>query len=88
MMTEFKFIEGDPPSIQGHSKLAAFAEALRANPGKWAEYPTAVTPAVGRNYSAEINKASQKAPKSFQGGGFEATAPKGVLYVRFIGGES
>lgn len=85
-MTEFNFIDGDLPEGRRARDplLTEFADALRANVGKWAEYPVARKVGTLGAISSNINRRDSRAPKVFHNG-FEARLCGGVLYVRFVG---
>lgn len=39
-MTEIEFVDAPPPMRGKGTSAAAFVDALKQNPGKWAVYPT------------------------------------------------
>lgn len=96
-MTKFEFIDELPtpvrtphkPGIRGCEPLIMeFADALRENPKQWAKYPKALSLYTAKSYVSAIkSKPSRLGPKPLQGGAFEAAIRKGVLYVRYVGGE-
>lgn len=78
--------EDPPPSLSGAGNTAAiraFAEELRANPGKWARYPS-LPKGSGSPTRDRIVKGHWVG-----GSGFEAVGRKvdgqTVIYVRFVG---
>lgn len=87
-MTEFEFVD----DISEHTHFGAspnplfvrFAAALKDNPKRWAKYPVDIR--TKANTASLINRG--KGPVAFRGGGFEARAVDGNLYVRYVGGES
>lgn len=64
--------------------LAAFAIALRARRGEWAQWPLPASGAHVRNMATRIRKHADAAPKMFRHG-FDAAVRDGVMYVRFVG---
>lgn len=64
------------------AKYMDFAEALRGNPGKWAEFPKQGTPRENSVAGIHIRKGNLAA---FRCGGFEAANRNSVLYVRYVG---
>ncbi len=63
--------------------LRQFADALRANPGKWGEWPKPQARGSAHSTGFQIRKGIHG---SFPGGEFDATARQGKLYVRYVGG--
>jgi len=79
-MSELTVTWEEPPRTTPRNDWGKIAEALRANPGKWAKLETASTA-----YCAFIKQGKTKA---FQpAGSFEATLQNRVLYARYIGSE-
>ena len=97
-MTAFEFVDELPEAVRTPRKftprgceplIIEFADALRENPKQWAKYPKALSLSTAKSYVSAIKtKPSRNGPKPLQGGAFEATTRKGVLYVRYVGGES
>lgn len=83
----FEFVDAPPERARGRNELyRAFALALKARPGDWAKWPREfekenVASATRRNIVA--GKMA-----NFPAGEFEATASKGVVYVRYVGGDA
>jgi hypothetical protein len=85
----FRFVDDLPeqkPTNRGSLLLIEFVAALKANPGKWAEYPIVMKPATQATIASNIRRGDVRAPKPFVGEQFEARVHEDVLYVRFIGG--
>jgi hypothetical protein len=90
-MTDFRFIDALPPAPsdrRGDRLIADFADALRANPGRWAEYPyPSKTDSAARTTAARIRH--NRGPKPLRrrvvppAGRFNACTRKGIVYVRF-----
>lgn len=84
----FTFV--DPETVIGRVRaedertLAAFAIALRARRGEWAQWPLPASGAHVRNMATRIRKHADAAPKMFRHG-FDAAVRDGVMYVRFVG---
>lgn len=68
-------------------EVQEFADALRANPGRWAAYPWSgeLTPKSRRSRACDINAGRVTAPRAMRCG-FEAAVRDGVLYIRYVGG--
>ena len=85
--SKFEFVDDLPPTRREKSALVAeFADALRANPSRWAKYPLAISEGATRSYAAFINTGNSRGPKDLISGEFEAKTTRGTLFVRFIGG--
>lgn len=91
-MTAFEFVDNLPNGNEKFGNkpdplIVEFAEALRSRPNSWAKYPRP-TKSKGSIQALKwlINTGNDRAPKPFRGGGFEATARDGVMYVRYVGG--
>ena len=87
-MTAFKFISEDPRP-RSYSRDAGlihqFAEALRANPGVWAEFPVPSRTGPGaRMLASRIHRGLVGAPEVLRDSRFEATCRLGVVYVRYV----
>jgi len=84
----FKFVERLPKlkSSGRHSDpvYSEFAEALRNNPGQWAQWPKPIAKTTAGALVSRINQCAD-APASLSTGEFEAASRVGVLYVRFVG---
>ena len=86
-MTHFNFVE---PSVVVNKRrpdpiLLEFAEALRARPGEWAEWPVKITSySYARAICSRITNGGKLAPVLFREG-FEGCCVKGVPYVRYVG---
>lgn len=84
--SKFEFVDDLPPTGRERSALIAeFADALRANPSRWAKYPLALSKISAQVYATHINNGNGRGPKDLISG-FEAKATRGALFVRFIGG--
>lgn len=83
----FEFVD-ELPSRRGPGAtdpiLVEFAEALRANPGRWAKYPVELAPTSRSTVSSSITT-NANCPKPFRGGGFQSRIVTGVMYVRYVG---
>lgn len=85
--SKFEFVDDLPPTWKERSALVAeFADALRANPSRWAKFPLALSESTARGYATHINARNSHGPKVLISGEFEAKATRGTLFVRFIGG--
>lgn len=88
-MTAFKFVDYDPRSrsrcyIRDAALIREFADALRGNPGVWAEFPVpSKTNPGARMLASRINRGEVGAPMVLRGCEFEATCRGGVVYVRY-----
>lgn len=87
-MSALEFVD-QPPGRRLSPKRAlvqAFADELRANPGKWAAYPWSKDmPAwQARSRASDINHNHKTAPVALRQG-FEATYREGCIWVRYIG---
>jgi len=85
-MSRFKFVDHLPAPAKSGRKptiLDAFAKALKANPGQWAEYPKKLTTSSRYTYVTQINRG-----RSDRGqltcGGFQASVRNQKLYVRAV----
>lgn len=92
-MTEFRFVEfrfvdelpAVPSDRRGDPLLSEFADALRARPGEWAEYPYESRSNVGARSLAQRIKTGRGA-EPFRHGDrykFDACTRGGVVYVRY-----
>jgi hypothetical protein len=83
-VTAFEFVDALPNDRPRRREIIAeFADALRANPGRWAKFPSqpgAQTPMS--NIASAIN--TRKSPRALCDGTFEAASIKGVCYVRYV----
>ena len=85
--SKFEFVDDLPPTWKERSALVAeFADALRANPSRWAKFPLALSESTTRSYATHINARNGSGPKDLISGEFEAKSTGGTLFVRFIGG--
>lgn len=86
-MTEIRW-EDPPRLLNGGGKaaldLVAFAEALRAEPKRWAVWPRSHASDGARQNAAHRIKRGQFGSL---GEGFDACIRNGVLYVRYVGDE-
>lgn len=84
----FEFVD-ELPSRRGPGVtdpiLVEFAEALRANPGRWAKYPVELSRGSRAAVSSTITRNAGTCPKPFRGGGFQSRIVTGVVYVRYVG---
>lgn len=86
-MSEIEFVDALPAdATTGNNRLhrkvvATFVAALRDRPGEWAKYPYPSTDLSARAIASRISRGKIVA----FGEGFEATASKGTVYVRFTG---
>lgn len=89
--SEVQFID-ELPEKAGRRRedplVAAFAETLKSQPGRWAAHPLngKWTYRSTCSFASRINNHDTKAPPSLRHG-FEATVRNGVAYVRFVGGD-
>ena len=85
-MSEVEFVDKLPPGIGAWDSFSRreaehFAEALRANPGRWAVHPGGPrNESAARALSSRINRGKIAAFAE----GFEAAARQGTVYVRFL----
>lgn len=86
-MSEFKFVELEHRGQRGRPDplLEEFAEALRSNTGRWAEWPRPISRGSIATTAARIRNASLGAPKPLGDGTFDACTRKGIVYVRHVG---
>ncbi|TDH48712.1 hypothetical protein E2F47_22715 [Mycobacterium eburneum] len=86
-MTNFEFIEGEPPPPD-HGRNAmyrAFADALRARPGDWAKWPREPKDANNaRTLASNLNAGRLTTFAT----GFEGRASGATVYARYVGSES
>jgi hypothetical protein len=88
-MTGFTFVnlpKGEKGGKGPDPLLAAFAEALRGNPGQWAVWPKDLASKTPQHRSSIAGKIRQGNYAGFPKGEFEATSRAGAVYVRYIGG--
>ena len=79
-----KFVDDiDVPRRKG--KYEAFFNALRDNPGRWAEFPAQGTSGTRGGTAHHIKKGTYS---GIERGEFDALSRNGVLYVRFVGGDA
>jgi len=80
-----KFVDDVDGPRHRKGKHQAFFDALRENPGRWAEFPV-------QGKSSERGSIAQHIKKGVYAGiapgEFEAVNRKCVLYVRFVGGDA
>ena len=82
-MSNIKFLE-ELPRPNRMSKFSKYFEALRDNPGMWAEYPTKFkNPNSARSARTTIKNAEMREVK--YPGEFDSAVRNGVLYVRYVG---
>lgn len=84
----FEFVDELPPRRGRNATdpiLVEFAEALRANPGRWAKYPVQPSRVSRASVSSAITRNTGTCPKPFRGGGFQSRIVTGVVYVRYVG---
>jgi hypothetical protein len=86
-MTEFKFIDDIPRTGRGTRQadplIVEFAEALRANPGRWAEYPYTFPVSGANSFAYRVNKLDT-APKPLREPEFQAVVRGGLVYIRYV----
>lgn len=83
----FEFLDEPPPrggSRPTDPRVSALAEALRANPGKWARYPVPLSPGSSYSIATAINRRRSNAPTALRDGGFQAVARKDDVYVCYM----
>lgn len=89
-MTAFEFVDelpqdGYKQGARPNPVLVKFADALRANPGKWAKWPLeAKTKSALNSIVWQINKGHRRLWSDLD---FEARQIDGVLYVRHKGAD-
>lgn len=78
-----EFVDELPPQRpspwQRRREIREFADVLRANPGRWAKYPTVL---AATSVSTRAHQIRKGALEAFPHGGFDATVREGVLYVQ------
>jgi hypothetical protein len=82
---DIEFLDELPPSLSGRKRdpvLVEFADALRANPGKWAPYPKPIK--NGGNHAVQINMGRYPT----LGIGFRAVCRQGTCYVGYVGDQA
>ncbi len=87
-MNDFKFVDDLPHTYIGKAPdelLQQFADALKAKPGRWCEWPKTSKPTTLANLVTRINHLKSACPIAFKTGGFEARYRNGMLYVRYKG---
>ena len=82
-----EFVDELPGSrAHGRSNVSAlidFADALRANPGRWAKHPTTFgNESTARNTSSVIRRDRSA---TFPAKEFDAETRNGQVYVRYVG---
>jgi len=94
-VTEFTFVDELPEPTRGKPTdpiLFDFADALQANPGKWAIYPN--QDAMPSNSKAALasrirctGRIAHRSPPPppFRGAKYEARVHEKTLYVRYLG---
>lgn len=91
-MTEFEFVDELPGEGRGGARngsgpksplLQEFAAALREQPGRWAKWPTSISPKTARSIRSSL---ASGAFGSLPATEFEAASRKGVAYARWTGG--
>jgi hypothetical protein len=89
-MTTIEFVD-TPPGVARASHipmLEEFANALRANPGRWAKYPLSLTATQASSLSCRINAGRKPGtPIIFMPdgkGSFQSIARRGRVYARFV----
>ena len=93
MTTNFEFVDELPEGGGGGSRgrtpiLRRFAEALRANPRKWAKYPFEFSsPGAAFSTASRINTGKNGCARSLIDPEFQAQARGCVVYVRFFDGD-
>lgn len=65
-------------------EVQAFADQLRANPRRWAEYPWWMPERQARSRASDITHGRRTAPVALRQG-FEGASRAGTIYVRYIG---
>lgn len=89
-MSEIEFVGALPGSANvgntrmHRKRMSEFALALRDRPGEWAIYPYPSTDLSARAIASRISRGKIAA----FGDGYEATATKGTVYVRYVGDAS
>ena len=82
-MSEFTFVDELPPARPRPADLfRQFADVLRANPGRWAEWPTKIKSMSAGSTASRINLGLNPTLPATE---FEAVAREYVVYVRCIG---
>lgn len=76
----------DPPAGRRREDFTAFANELRANPGRWAKWPklyrnSTSIGAIRKN----IADGTERAPVGFRDAYWDAVVRNSVLYVRYLG---
>ncbi|RBO82109.1 hypothetical protein [Nocardia puris] len=79
-----EFVDELPPT-SGRRRLAEFATELREQPGRWARWPNPIYETSAISIASKVRRGQYRA---FPGGEFEAEHRDGVVYARYVGGES
>lgn len=86
MPEEFRFFDSVPAKDHStrRSILERFADALKANPGRWSPWPTKINETSARVYTNGVNTHRGGCPPALRDPGFEAAHRAGVAYVRYV----
>lgn len=87
--SEVEFLDQLPARWRGRNDdaIAAFADALKSQPGKWAVHPLNSEWSKGykRSAASNITRGSHLAHSVLRIG-YQAALRDGVVYVRYVGG--